>query len=77
MANDFKVTPWEVSGNIDYKKLSRDFGTKLIDQKLLRRIEKHTGEVHPYLSRGYYYSHRDLDLILKDYESGKGFFLYT
>ena len=27
----FKVTPWEVSGKVDYKKLRKEFGVKLID----------------------------------------------
>jgi tryptophanyl-tRNA synthetase len=29
------------------------------------------------LRRKVYYSHRDLDLVLKDYREGRGFFLYT
>jgi len=31
---DFVVTPWEVSGDVNYAKLVNDFGIKLIDQNL-------------------------------------------
>ena len=46
------VTPWEVSGEIDYNKLIKEFGTEPIDEKLRQRISKHTGELHPFLKRG-------------------------
>ncbi len=74
---DFKVTPWEVSGSIDYEKLIKQFGTSRIDEKLVKRLEDACGDLHPMLRRGFFFSHRDLDLILDDYEKGKGFFLYT
>jgi len=73
----FKVTPWDVEGLVDYKKLIEMFGTQPIDQPLLKRIEKHTGELHVFLRRGFAFSHRDMDKVLDDYEKGKGFFLYT
>ncbi len=76
MTGNFKVTPWEVEGKVDYDKLIEQFGTKKIDEKLLKRIEKF-GPLHTMLRRGYFFSHRDLDLILNDIESKKGFFLYT
>ena len=34
---DMHVTPWEVSGNLDYEKLIKEFGVSKIDQKLLER----------------------------------------
>ncbi|MBU0527559.1 tryptophan--tRNA ligase [Candidatus Micrarchaeota archaeon] len=74
---DFKVTPWEVSGSIDYEKLIKQFGTSRIDEKLTERLERTCGSLHPMLQRGFFFSHRDLNLILDDYEKGKGFFLYT
>lgn len=78
MANDeFKVTPWEVEGIVDYDKLIQQFGTKRIDAELLSRIKKHSKELHYFLTRGFYFSHRDLELILDEYEGGHGFFLYT
>ncbi|MBN2121758.1 tryptophan--tRNA ligase [Candidatus Micrarchaeota archaeon] len=72
-----KVTPWEVEGNIDYGKLIEEFGTKKIDASLHHKIAEIAGEEHVMLRRDFFYSHRDLGLVLKDYEAGKGFFLYT
>ena len=71
------VTPWEVKGNIDYDKLIREFGVSIIDQPLLARIQKHTNELHPFLRRGIFFAHRDLNFILDEYEKGNPFFLYT
>lgn len=71
------VTPYEVKGEIDYQKLVKEFGTSLIDDKLLQRIKKHAGELHPYLKRKIFFSHRDLNWILDEYEKGNPFALYT
>lgn len=71
------VTPWEVKGNIDYDRLIKEFGTEKIDDKLLQRIQKHTGELHHFLRRGIFFSHRDMNWILDEYEKGNKFFLYT
>jgi tryptophanyl-tRNA synthetase len=76
MAKEYTVTPWEVQGDVDYGKLVKEFGTKKIDESLLKKFEKY-GEVHHFLRRGHFFSHRDLDLILKDYDKGKKFYLYT
>lgn len=72
-----KVTPWEVEGAIDYDKLIQEFGTKKISPALRERLLKNAGEGNVMLEREYFFSHRDLDLVLDDYEKGKGFFLYT
>lgn len=74
MANH--VTPWEVEGSIDYQSLIKQFGTKPIDAALLARLDK-LSPLHVMLRRGYYYSHRDLDLALTDVERKKPVFLYT
>ena len=71
------VTPWRVSGKIDYEKLIKQFGTEPIDEDLLERIKKHTGSLHVQLRRGLFFSHRDLDWILDRYEAGETFVLYT
>ena len=71
------VTPWEVKGNIDYDRLIKEFGTEKIDDKLIARIEKIAGEVHPFLRRNIFFSGRDLKWILDDYDKGNKFFLYT
>jgi tryptophanyl-tRNA synthetase len=73
----FVVTPWEVRGKIDYDKLVERFGTKLIEENLLKRIKKHTGGLHTYLRRGIFFSHRDFDWILDMYDKGEKFYLYT
>ena len=73
----FVVTPWEVSGDVDYDKLVEKFGTGLVSQRLINRIKKHAGSVHPMLRRNIFYSHRDLNWILSEYEKGNPFVLYT
>ena len=74
---DFVVTPWEVSGDIDYNKLIKEFGTEKIDDAMLKRIKKHTGELHHFLRRKIFFSHRDMKWILDEYEKGNKFYLYT
>jgi tryptophanyl-tRNA synthetase len=74
--NDFKVTPWEVTGDIDYDELIIRFGTKRIDEGLIARLSGY-GPLHPMLRRGIVYSQRDLEWILDQYEKGNRFFLYT
>ncbi len=71
------VTPWEVSGEIDYDRLIEQFGTVPITNSLLERIGKLTGELHLQLRRRIFFSHRDLDWILDMYEKGERFYLYT
>jgi len=73
----FKVTPWEVSGDLDYSKIVKDFGLEVINEALMRRIEKHAGELHPLLKRGIFFAHRDMNWLLDQYEKGNKFFLYT
>ncbi len=77
MAKEMKVTPWEVVGDVDYDKLIKQFGTEPINDDLLKRIKKHTGELHPMLERKVFFSHRDLNWLLDEYEKGNKFFLYT
>ncbi len=43
MNQDFTVTPWDVSGKIDYKKLIEEFGTEPIDEDILGRWQRITG----------------------------------
>ena len=75
---EFIVTPWDVSGSVDYKKLIEKFGTQLIDQQLLDKFKKVTGkELHPWLKRGIYFTHRAFDNFLDAYAAGEPVFLYT
>jgi tryptophanyl-tRNA synthetase len=77
VAPDAVVTPWEVSGAVDYDKLIKQFGTHLLTPELKAKITRAAGESNMLLDREVYFSHRDLDLVLQDHEDGKGFFLYT
>ncbi len=42
MKKEIKVTPWEVKGKVDYNKLVKEFGVEKINDKLLKRIKKHS-----------------------------------
>lgn len=76
-SEEMVVTPWEVSGKIDYDKLIKEFGTQPLTPEILERIKKHTGTLHPQLERRIFFSHRDVDWILQRYEAGEKFVLYT
>jgi tryptophanyl-tRNA synthetase len=73
----FTVTPWDVSGEVDYDRLVKQFGVEKITGGLLKRIEKHAGEAHFMLRRNVFFAHRDLNWLLDEYEKGNKFFLYT
>ena len=72
-----RVTPWEVSGDIDYDRLIEQFGVKPLTDKQVKRIEKLAGESHFMLRRGVFFAHTYLDEILSDLEKGKRVYLYT
>ena len=76
-SDEFVVTPWNVEGDIDYEKLIKQFGTQKISPEILSKMKQITGEDHFMLRRGIFFSHRDLNLILDNFEKGKKFFLYT
>jgi tryptophanyl-tRNA synthetase len=78
MAKEFKVTPWEVEGVIDYNKLMKEFGTQPITDQVLEKTKKLAkGDLHYFLRRKIFYTHRDFNWILDQYEKGNKFFLYT
>ena len=68
---DFIVTPWEVSGEVDYDQIIQEFGIELIDDKLLFRLKEITSEIHPFLTRKIFFAHRDLNWILDEYQKVK------
>ena len=72
-----RITPWEVVGHVDYDRLIKEFGTQPIDSEIIEKFQKITGEVHPMLKLHYFFSHRDLDFILRKVESGEKIYLYT
>ena len=81
------ITPFDVSGGvdeqgkavaIDYNKLIDRFGSQRIDEAMLQRFERVTGQKpHRLLRRGMVFSHRDLGVLLDKYEKEIPFFLYT
>lgn len=72
------VTPFEVSGSVNYDRLITNFGVDRINEQLLQRLEKVTGcKPHRLLRRGLFFAHRNLEIILDDYENGKPIFIYT
>ena len=71
--DEFKVTPWEVEGEIDYNKLIEKFGTQIITPDILKKVKDLIGEMHPMLKLQYFFSHRDFDWILSKYEKGDQF----
>jgi tryptophanyl-tRNA synthetase len=73
----FKVTPWEVEGEIDYNKLIQQFGTQPLTEQLIKKIETEAGSSHHMLRRKIFFSHRELDILFKEYDQGKKFALYT
>src|SRR3989344_611751 len=64
-------------GNELSDKLIKEFGTSKINDALLERTKKHTKDLHYLLKRKIFFSHRDFDWILNEYEKGNKFFLYT
>lgn len=74
---EFIVTPWEVSGEVDYDVLIKEFGIDPIDEKILFNIKEVTKEIHPLLRRKIFFAHRDLQWILEEYNKGNPFYLYT
>jgi len=71
------VNPYEVVGEVNYDRLIKEFGLEKIDDKILKKIKKQTGEIHPMLRRGIFFAGRDLNWVLDEYEKGNKFFLYT
>jgi tryptophanyl-tRNA synthetase len=64
---EFRVTPWEVTGEVDYDKLVKQFGTGVISEKIRKRLDK----THPLVRRGVYFAHRDFDRWLEAHDNKK------
>ncbi len=75
---EMRVTPWTVEGKIEYERLIKEFGTAPINDELLEELKMLAKKPLPvFLRRGFFFSHRDLSLALKEYKEGKPFFIYT
>ena len=73
---DFKVTPYDVTGNVDYDRLINDFGVKRIDSTLHSKLTKICGD-HPMLRRQFFFAHTNLDKFLAAKENKQPIYLYT
>ena len=74
-ANPF--TGWE-NVKTTPKKLMEQFGTDPITEQLMAKFQRITGkELHPWLKRGIFFTHRGFDQFLDAYENGEPVFLYT
>ena len=67
MEKEFQVNPWEVTGNVDYERLIKEFGTSHLPENIKKKLSK----AHPILRRGIYFSHRDFDKWIESAEKGK------
>ena len=67
----FKVTPYEVSGKIDYNKLSKEFGIKQM-HSLPKEFQKNV-----LFRRGVIFAHRDFERILEALKQKKKVVLMT
>ncbi len=77
MSEEFYVTPWEVRGKVDYRKLLEKFGAKELNAGIVSKLESMAGEVHYLIRRGFFYAHRDFDRILEVAGQGMPWALYT
>ncbi len=73
----FKVTPWIVEGEVNYEILVEKFGLRKIDREILNLFISAIKEIPPLIRRGIFFSHRDLDKVLREFLQGKKFYLYT
>ncbi len=72
------VTPWDVKGAVDYDYLVKQFGTEIIDQDLIDRLEAVTGQpCHPWIKRNIFFAHRKLNELLDAYEKGEEIFIFS
>ncbi len=73
---EFRVTPYDVKGTIDYERLIREFGVQHITEEQLQRLKKYTKELHHLLRRKLFFAQRDLTFALDQYDKNN-LFLYT
>ncbi|NGM68548.1 tryptophan--tRNA ligase [Natronolimnobius sp. AArcel1] len=70
--DDFIVTPYSVSGEVDYEKLLERFGADPLTDSQIERFPD-----HPMLRRRTFYAGRDIDRYLEASESGESHALVT
>jgi tryptophanyl-tRNA synthetase len=73
-----EVTPWTVSGKVDYDKLISQFGCSPITPDILQHLEAATGhQPHHWLRRGLFFAHREFDQIIEHHAQHRPLYLYT
>ncbi|MFC7155897.1 tryptophan--tRNA ligase [Halomarina halobia] len=71
---DFDVTPYAVSGEVDYEKLLARFGADALTDDQLERFPR---PPHPLLRRGVFYAGRDVDRLLDAVEADEPISIVT
>ncbi len=71
MKKSIKVTPWEVSGNVDYNKLIKEFGVRH-----LHELPEAFNKSHLF-RRGIIFAHRDFERIVDAVKHKKKFVMMT
>lgn len=72
MPKEMKVTPWEVSGEIDYGRLVKKFGVKAMPKNLPKEFKDNV-----LFRRGVVFAQRDFDRILEAIKNKKKFVMMT
>jgi len=67
-----KITPWEVSGKINYERLIKEFGLTALPSKLPEVFKNNI-----LFKRKFIFAHRDFDRILSAYQNKKKFVMMT
>ncbi len=68
------ITPWKVSGEVNYDKILKEFGAERLDEKTLNRLKK---PILPMIKRGLFFAHRDFDKFIDSYERGEKIAILT
>ncbi|MEK6818646.1 MAG: hypothetical protein AABY10_01795 [Nanoarchaeota archaeon] len=69
---EFSLNPWEVVGEVNYERLVKEFGIKLLASKLPKQFQDNL----PF-RRGIIFAHRDFERILECVEKKKKFVMLT
>ncbi len=57
---------------VSYSKALKEFGAQKINQKILDKISKKK-KLHRFFESGFFFAHRDFDLLLNEYFKGRNF----
>lgn len=68
------VTPYDVSGRVDYERLLDQFGADTLESETIGLFPD---PIHPLLRRGFYYAGRDVERLLERVSAGAGLSIVT